>query len=95
MSTEINKQESNTMEEKYDEGMLCAQCHNESPMYPRKNSQEDCNIYCADCYWDLDAERKRKRRSYWKKNPEFFEAYRKNAAEVLGITYVPLPKEEQ
>lgn len=74
--------------------MLCAHCHNESPMYPQKDSQEDCNIYCVDCYWDLDAERKKKRRSYWKENAEAFEVYRKHVAEVLGVPHIPLVKEE-
>ena len=86
MSDKLTNQEP-TMEQE----MLCAHCCNERPMYPSKNSQEDCNIYCADCYWDLDAERKRKRRSYWKENPEALEAYRKHVAEVLGL---PLTKEK-
>lgn len=87
MSTESKPSE-------YDVGMICACCKLEEPMYPRKNSNEDCNIYCADCYWDIDAERKRKRRLFWSQNPEAFEAYRKHVAEVLGVKYVPLTKEK-
>jgi hypothetical protein len=99
MSTQSQQ---NTMEETCDEGILCKHCHQDTPMYPQKDtpmypqkdSEEDCSLYCADCYWDLDAERKRKRRSFQKQNPEVFEEYRKHVADVLGVTYIPLTKEE-
>jgi len=99
MSTQSQQ---NTMEEMCDEGMLCKHCHQETPMYPQKDtpmypqrdSEEDCSLYCADCYWDLDAERKRKRRSFQKQNPEVFEEYRKHVAYVLGVMYVPFTKED-
>ncbi len=72
------------------EEILCAHCHQEPPMYPCKDSEEDCHILCVDCFWEADAERKRKKRQYWKENPEAFEAFRKHAAEVLGVKYTPL-----
>lgn len=70
--------------------LLCERCHEETPMYPDKESREDCCIYCVDCYWEMNAEYKRRRRQYWRENPEAFEAYRKHAAQVLGIEYIPI-----
>ena len=75
------------------EEILCAHCHQEPPMYPCKDSEEECHILCVDCFWEADAERKRKKRLFWKENPGAFEAFRKHAAEVLGVNYTPLTQE--
>ena len=80
-------------EEEYDTGMLCAHCHEQEPMYPRKDSHDYCNILCADCYWDEDYYQKHERNIYYALHPEEYEAYRKQAAETLGVPYSPLPKE--
>lgn len=80
-------------EETYDTGMLCAQCHQEEPMYPRKDSDAYCHILCADCYWDEDYYQKHQRSIYYALHPGEYEAYRKKAAETLGVEYIPLPKE--
>ncbi len=77
----------------HEEEQLCAHCEREPPMYPCKDSEEDCHILCADCFWEADAERKQKKRHYWIENPEAFEAFRKHAAEVLGVKYTPLNQE--
>jgi len=78
-------------EGEYDSGMLCAHCHQEEPMYPRKDSQDSCHILCADCYWDEDYAQKHRRNVFYTLHPEEYEAYRKQAAETLGVAYSPLP----
>lgn len=80
-------------EETYDTGMLCAQCHEQEPMYPRKDSDAYCHILCADCYWDEDYYQKYQRSIYYALHPGEYEASRKKAAETLGVEYIPLPKE--
>ena len=80
-------------EEQYDSGMLCANCHQEEPMYPRKDSDAYCHILCADCYWDEDYRLKHERNIYYALHPEEYEASRKKAAETLGVPYSPLPTE--
>ncbi len=80
-------------EDEYDSGMLCELCHLEEPMFPRKNSREDCHILCADCYWDEEYRRKQERKLYYSLHLEEYEAYRKQAAETLGVPYTPLPEE--
>lgn len=80
-------------QEEYDEGMICAHCHEQEPMYPRKDSDDYCNILCADCFWDEDYREKHARSIYYALHPGEYEAYRKKAAETLGVKYEPLPQE--
>ena len=80
-------------QEEYDEGMICAHCHEQEPMYPRKDSDDYCNILCADCFWDEDYREKHARSIYYALHPGEYEAYRKQAAETLGVKYEPLPQE--
>lgn len=64
-------------------------------MYPHRFEEDDneCNTLCADCYWDEDSRRKHRRRVYYAHHPEEYEAFRKQAAETLGVPYQPLPAE--
>jgi len=97
---ETDKQD-NEVKECYDQNKtsvhLCQLCGLEEPMYPQHwDSADDCGIYCADCFWEKDSERKRARRAWLYANPEALQAYREHVCQVLGLSPVqPSPQTEQ
>lgn len=98
MSTpeEVNHPETEQTIEPFEEYYsICSICKSEESMYPHrfKDDDNECNTLCADCYWDEDERRKHERRLYFANHPEEYEAFRRQAAETLGVKYVPLPKE--
>lgn len=92
-STQQDTQErTETFQEYYS---ICSICKSVEAMYPHRFEEDDneCNTLCADCYWDEDSRRKHRRRVYYAHHPEEYEAFRKQAAETLGVPYQPLPAE--
>jgi len=65
-------------EEEEEEYTLCSKCQMDPATMPNE-FDDDCERICADCFWDLDADLKAKRRA----NPEWRYGRAFSAAKVL------------